>query len=241
MYKVGYSRVDISPTEPVPLMGYGNPIRRISGPVLDPLYATCVAIGDEEGNTILMIGVDSTVPNYTGYIREEVSKATGVPEERIVINVTHTHSAPDLDAKHPGVDAYKPIYKEGCVKAAVEAFKDMQPANLSYGSIETEGLNFVRHYRMDDGSFGGDNFGDWENHYAVANATEVDKTMHLLKFNREKLPLMKYLYPEWPKRPNPFSKRQMLLFSPQTSMGRSLPFSSASFPGMIWTYLDGCI
>ena len=188
MYRVGYARVDITPTEPIPLMGYGNTFRRVSGPVLDPLYATCVAIGDETGNTVLMIGIDSTVPNYMGYTREEVSKATGVPEERIVINVTHTHSAPDLDAKHPGVDVYKPIYKEGCVKAAVEAFQDMQPAQLSYGSIETQSLNFVRHYRMDDGSFGGDNFGDWTNHYAVANATEVDPTMHLLKFTRENAP-----------------------------------------------------
>ena len=187
-YRVGYARADITPSEPVPLMGYGNTFRRISGPVLDPLYATCVAISDESGNTVLMIGVDSTVPNYMGYTREEVSKATGVPEDRIVINVTHSHSAPDLDAKHPGVDAYRPIYKEGCVKAAIEAFQDMQPADLSYGSIETEGLNFVRHYRMDDGSFGGDNFGDWENHQAVANATEVDKTMHLIKFTRENAP-----------------------------------------------------
>ncbi len=185
MYRVGYARADITPTEPVPLMGYGNTFRRISGPVLDPLYCTCVAIGDETGNPVLMLSIDSTVPNYMGYIREEVSKATGVPEEQIVINVTHTHSAPDMDAKHPGVEVYRNLYKPRCVEAAVHAYQDMQPAELSYGSIETEGLNFVRHYRMDDGSFGGDNFGDWTNHHAVANATEVDPTMHLLKFKRE--------------------------------------------------------
>ena len=188
MYKVGYARADITPIEPIPLMGYGNTIRRISGPVLDPLYATCVAIQDETGNTILMIGTDSTVPNYSGYIREEVSKATGVPEDQIVINVTHTHSAPDLDAKHPGVESYKEIYKKGGVEAAIKAYADLKPAVLYYGSIETQGLNFVRHYRMDDGSFGGDNFGDWTNHHAVANATEVDPTMHLLKFTRENAP-----------------------------------------------------
>ena len=187
-YTVGYARADITPTEPVPLMGYGNTFRRISGPVLDPLYCTCVAIGDQNGNTVLMIGIDSTVPNYIGYIREETSKATGVPEEQIVINVTHTHSAPDMDAKHPGVEAYRDLYKPRCVEAAVKAFKDMKPATLYYGSTETKGLNFVRHYRMDDGSFGGDNFGDWTNHHAVANATEVDPTMHLLKFVREDAP-----------------------------------------------------
>lgn len=187
-YLVGYARADITPKEPVPLMGYGNTTRRISGPILDPLYATCVAIQDHTGNTVLMLSIDSSVPNYTGYIREEVSKLTSVPEDQIVVNVTHTHSAPDLDANHPGVDPYKPIYKEGCVKAAVDAFNQMQPATMHYASIETQGLNFVRHYRMDDGSIGGDNFGDWDNHHAVANATEVDPTMHLLQFKRENAP-----------------------------------------------------
>jgi len=188
MYKVGYARADITPTEPVPLMGYGNTIRRISGPVLDPLYATCVAISDAKGETVLMLGIDATVPSYRGYIQETVGEALGIPAERIVVNVTHTHSAPDQDAKHPGVEPYRELYKKACVEACLAAYADRKAATLFYGSIETEGLNFVRHYRMDDGSFAGDNFGDWTNHHAVANATEVDPTMHLLKFVRQDAP-----------------------------------------------------
>ena len=187
-YFVGYARRDISPLEPVPLMGYGNTTRRISGPVLDPLYATCVAISDNKGETVLMLGIDATVPNYRGFIQDTVGEALGIAPERIVVNATHTHSAPDQDAKHPGVEPYRELYKKNCVEACLAAFADRKPATLYYGSIETEGLNFVRHYRMDDGSFGGDNFGDWENHHAVANATEVDPTMHLLKFVREAAP-----------------------------------------------------
>jgi hypothetical protein len=102
--------------------------------------------------------------------------------------VTHTHSAPDFDAKHPGVAPAAEIYKTGCVEAAIAAYRDLKPATAFYGSIETEGLNFVRHYLMDDGSYGGDNFGDWKNHRAVKNATEVDPTMHLLKFVRQNGP-----------------------------------------------------
>lgn len=184
-YLVGYGRADMTPQQPIPLMGYGNTIRRVSGPVLDPLYATCVAITDAEGNSMLMIGSDSTVPNYVGYVREEVSQALGIPMEHVLVNVTHTHSAPDLDANHPGVAPYRELYKKAHVEAALAAFADRKPAKMFYGSVETEGLNFVRHYRMDDGSFGGDNFGDWTNHYAVDNVTEVDPTMHLLKFERE--------------------------------------------------------
>lgn len=228
-YTVGYARKDITPTQPVPLMGYGNTFRRISGPVLDPLYCTCVAISDENNNTVLMVGIDSTVPNYMGYIREEVSKATGVAEDRIVINVTHTHSAPDLDAKHEGVAPYRELYKANCVAAAVEAFNDRKPAQLYYGSIETEGLNFVRHYRMDDGSFGGDNFGDWTNHHAVANATEVDSTMHLLQFKRQ-------------------DAQDVLVMSwrahASITGGSTKPEVSADFVGSVRSYLEektGCL
>ena len=187
-YLVGYARKDITPTEPIPLMGYGNTFRRISGPVLDPLYVTCIAITDESDNTVMMVSIDSTVPNYMGYIREEVSNATGIPEDQIVINVSHTHSAPDMDAKHPGVAPYRELYKARCVQAGIAAYQDRKPAQLYYGNFETEGLNFVRHYRMDDGSFAGDNFGDWTNHHAVACATETDRTMHLLKFKRQDAP-----------------------------------------------------
>ena len=35
--KIGYARIDITPTEPVPLAGYGNTSRRISQNVLSPL------------------------------------------------------------------------------------------------------------------------------------------------------------------------------------------------------------
>lgn len=184
-YLVGYARTDITPLEPVPLMGYGNTTRRISGPVLDPLYATCVAISDAFGETVLMVGIDATVPNYRVYIQDTVAEKLGIAPERIVVNSTHTHSAPDQDADHPGVAPYRELYKARCVEACLAAYADRKSARLYYGSIETEGLNFVRHYRMDDGSFGGDNFGDWTNHHAVANASEVDKTMHLLKFVRE--------------------------------------------------------
>ena len=58
-FLVGFGRVDITPREPLPLMGYGNTMRRISANVLDPLYATCVAVSDGEGGLVLVLGVDA--------------------------------------------------------------------------------------------------------------------------------------------------------------------------------------
>ena len=52
LFTVGYARTDITPSESVPLAGYGNTMQRLSQGVLDPLYATCIAITAGE-NTLL--------------------------------------------------------------------------------------------------------------------------------------------------------------------------------------------
>ena len=72
-YLVGYARVDMTPQQPIPLKGYGNTIRRVSGPVLDPLYATCVAITDAEGNI-------NHVPDYEDVfsILDAIHEAGGI-------------------------------------------------------------------------------------------------------------------------------------------------------------------
>jgi hypothetical protein len=62
--------------------------------------------------------------------------------------------------------------------------EDLKPAKMYYSTIETEGLNFVRHYRMVDGSYAGDNFGDFS--IGIEDyATPTDTTMHLLRVARE--------------------------------------------------------
>ena len=57
--RIGFGRADITPVESVPLRGYGNTSRRMSGPVLSPLYATCLAFSDG-ANTVLFSTMDLT-------------------------------------------------------------------------------------------------------------------------------------------------------------------------------------
>ena len=56
--RVGFSRADITPLESVPLAGYGNTERRMSGAILSRLYATCLAFSDGE-NKALLISLDN--------------------------------------------------------------------------------------------------------------------------------------------------------------------------------------
>ena len=54
----GYSRVDITPDFSVPLAGYGNTRMRMSQGYVNRQYATCIAITDQDGKTVLLISCD---------------------------------------------------------------------------------------------------------------------------------------------------------------------------------------
>ena len=56
--KVGFGRCDITPKVSVPMAGYGNNHMRMHQNVLDPIYASCTAITDEQENTLLLFTMD---------------------------------------------------------------------------------------------------------------------------------------------------------------------------------------
>ena len=184
---VGYAEKLINPIEPMPLSGYGNTSTRISQNITDDLFARCTALRDADGNTMLIFTLDMCTVN--DHIREcvpHVSNATGVASTNIWINVSHTHSAPDMgNGTESAVPRYNEYFKNQLIAAATEAVADLKTAKMYYGTVETEGLSWIRHFLMDDGSYGGDSFGDWDNHYALEHTAEPDTTMHILKFTRE--------------------------------------------------------
>ena len=181
--QVGYGRKDITPMDPVPLAGYGNSFNRISKGALDYLYVTCVAIADGEGNTVLLLSEDLLLPTFSPEARQQISTATGIPLENIVQASTHTHSAPDQASTDPAIATWKVRYLSQCVKAAEEALADLSPAEISVGSTNVEGLNFVRHYLLNDGTYAGDNFGDWSS--GIKDYADVkDTQMQLIRFTR---------------------------------------------------------
>ena len=190
--RVGFGRRDITPTEePIPLHGYpGNEYRYYTS-VLDPIYATCVAITDEADNTIILFHMDltSSWANVTAWQRRAVSDATGVPISNISIAATHNHSAPSLgyadNEAYPMVSQYADRLKELMVEAALEAMEDRTVCTMEYGSAYPVGLNFVRHYVMDDGSVVGDNFGSPDGKNYVGHVHSVDNQLQVLRFVRE--------------------------------------------------------
>lgn len=184
---VGYSRVDITPQESVPLGGYGNSSGRMSEKVLDPLYATCIAFVNEAGEKALVYTVDliNAGVTTTTEVRPEISRVTGVPVDHIQVSGTHSHAAPDmLNSAEESIIRYLEFYKERMVQAAVEALADIKPAALHLTRAITERLNFVRHYLMADGTYAGPNFGNHNQPY-VGHETDADPEMQLARITRE--------------------------------------------------------
>lgn len=182
---VGYAKVDVTPRHSVPLSGYNNEATRYSDNVLDPLYATCLAFSDDEGSTALLIGLDSL--HAAPWMRQAVSEATGLPLERVHVSGSHSHAAPLclLGSGLPGADEHLlGTLKPGLIDAAQKALADRKPAQAYVTQTQTMGLNFVRNYLMEDGTWAGPNFGNQNQPY-VAHESEADGQLQLVKFVRE--------------------------------------------------------
>lgn len=183
--QVGYARESILPNGQVNISGLGNQGTRISESNLDILYATCLAIS-ENGTTILLFSTDTLTAKeeWTNEARMIINKATGVPMENIQIGGTHTHSGPAVGGDEDLVRKWKQIYMDALLYSAQDAIKDLAPATLYATKVQTEQMAFVRHFKMDDGTYAGSNFGDWTR-TPVSQATKADEEMILIKIDRE--------------------------------------------------------
>lgn len=184
---VGFGRVDVSPTESVPLRGYGYSSGRMSTKIMDPLYATCIALSDTSGNTVLLYTVDLTNA-FTELIepaRQAISQATGIPRDAIMVSCTHTHSAPDImNLNEPSIPRYMDAFIGWMVEAATAALEDRAPTRVYTTSAATKNLNFVRRYLLADGTYAGDNFGHINDSPIVGHETEADNELQLVRLER---------------------------------------------------------
>ncbi len=184
--QAGYGKVDITPSYPVPLQGYGNSERRISTNVLDPIYAVCVSISDGE-KTLLLYHLDLTgfSEDMVNLCREEIGKKYEIPADCLLFNTTHSHSTPALSSKLESIQKYRVELVEKIVASAGLALVDLTDATIKIGSGQVLGCNFVRRYLLSDGSYGGDNFGDFKNNTILDHETEADHTMQAIRLVRE--------------------------------------------------------
>ena len=186
-FSVGYAKVDITPSDPVPLRGYGDAMERISEGFLEPMYATCVAFADTDGTVVLLISTDLTnsADSMTKDTREAISAATGVPFSNILFTASHSHSAPDYSQGHPNIPNYILMVREQALKGAKEAIANLSPATMETGFTRVDNTNTVRHYLLANGSYQGRAVGTVKKDQLIGHYSKVDNLLQVVKFTRE--------------------------------------------------------
>lgn len=182
--QVGYGRVDIMPVGSIELGGLGNGPFRKSENILDTLYATCIALTDGEGQTLLLITMDllHAMQGVTADARRLIAEATGIPGEHIMVAATHTHAGPDVWNPGPQtVNAYLEQLPVRLVRAAQAALADRKPARVYTGVKPIANMNFVCHYKRADGTCGA---GTPDNPM-VGHMTQADPRLRVVQFRRE--------------------------------------------------------
>ena len=189
----GYARQVVEPTESIPLSGFSNELKRFHTAMTEDICVTSVALSDANDTTILVIGADicTAGPIIAVPARKLVSEATGLAEDHIFIAATHSHSAPGLAKQElPAIQKYTQQLFDAFVETAKDALADRKPATMKAGSIETKGLNFIKHYKAIDPATGelhviGDQYGTAKGKLLQDHMTQVDPTLHVVQFLRE--------------------------------------------------------
>ena len=184
---VGYGKINITPEDSMPLGGFGNTDKRMSTGFQSYIFATCIAVTDAEGNSALLFGLDygSTGAGVWSTVRNSLSEEYGIPTSSIVFSASHMHSSPDLSVNMPSIQRYAPILGQSLKDAAAMAMEDRAPADMYITTTMTEGLNFVRRYKLEGDIYIGyqsdiDDYGL----PIVGYETEADHSLQLVKFDR---------------------------------------------------------
>lgn len=187
-FSVGFAQGDITPPTGVAISGMGDDDTRFSTGILDPLYATCIAFTDTEGSTIIMFCLDllNTNAGVCNTARSIISTETGVPTSNIVFTASHTHSGPNqkLTQLQTVNESNKKII-DVCAKLAKDALADRKPAQMYTSFARPDGLNYVRHYIMADGTYLGKRLGYVNANDIIGHHHKADNLLQLVKFERE--------------------------------------------------------
>ena len=125
--KIGWGRRETTPAGHVMIAGQmGN---RFSEGVIDKLTTTALAFDSGEDRAIIIsIDLVSIIGDLPKLIREKITAATGVAGDKVMLSVTHTHSAPQYGEIVP---------MEKCMELYFPS-KDKRFGNLGNRGIDPE-------------------------------------------------------------------------------------------------------
>jgi hypothetical protein len=132
---VGVASVDITPSYPVMLGGFGQRITP-SESVHDAIETVALCIGEDDPLLVITADLISMAAPVTKEVVEQIQKATGIDSTRILLAASHTHSAPvphDPSGTAIGVQRFSEQLTLALVKVGIDAFHARRPARLVSG------------------------------------------------------------------------------------------------------------
>lgn len=163
----GVAAAEITPPRGYRMAGYFS--ERVNTGVRDPLQAKAIVFrqGPEQA-ALVFCDVVSIPREVATRAREEASRRTGIPADRIAVAATHSHTGPlfhgvlrsrfhsDAVAAKGKDEAeavdYPALLAERVADAVESAQKSAAPMRLSVGVGRQEGISFNRRFHMKDGS-----------------------------------------------------------------------------------------
>lgn len=143
-WKFGIASVVITPEEPVWLSGYSSRTAPAEGKVHD-LWAKAAAFEGRDGTRLVLVTMDLgsvSEAEITGPVAERVFKLYGLPREALILNVSHTHCAPEVaverrvfhalaDEEEAKLQRYIAWLNDRLVEVIGDALADLSPARLT--------------------------------------------------------------------------------------------------------------
>ena len=145
LFHVGIAVVDVTPSFPIRLNGFGGRVKESEG-VRQQLWAKALAVGTSDADTVVVITVDTLgIPDdLTERIAEKL-KAHGLERSRLAICASHTHSGPMIrncantlfgkpipEDHWQHILTYSDELESKLVRVAVDALADRKPSSLSW-------------------------------------------------------------------------------------------------------------
>lgn len=152
--KAGFSKVCINPPYGAPIVGYYE--ERLVKGIHDDLFVRATAFDDGE-NRAIIIAVDVCLMAQKHYddCKKAIKEATGMCEDAIFINCSHTHTGPllgkDFASDKCSSETYDEFFVSSVRDAAVYALADLDESTVETASSLAKNISFIRRYRMKNG------------------------------------------------------------------------------------------
>src|SRR5262245_3038256 len=144
-YRVGAARIDVTPSYPVRLNGFGFRRTESEG-VTRPIVAGALAIDDGEPAVLIAADLCMISADHVRELAGRLKAKASLKPERLAVTVTHTHTAPMISGMAPTlfgvpiptehqerIDRYTRELLDNLEKVALAALADRKPARLSWG------------------------------------------------------------------------------------------------------------